>query len=261
VKCSSNVRQLTSAPIMFSQEHRGHVPACSDTAFASVNDPQKRNFSYRDNGGVDELLDWASAVLRYLGDRTQTDFQKAAPDKSRVFQCPSDSDQDLNPPGHRIYNDVTNAVSMYQTVSYAYNADVACLLNSAGQGKFANDTNLMNVFGGAKDPTGKGQPLNARYNKIARPAETLLFADGCIRLSTTFSGSPLANPEVLVYTTSFLTGGTMMDIYKDTTVQTMGKKIPLKRHNGRINIGFADGHAECLGQDQWNRVRVSPYRF
>jgi prepilin-type processing-associated H-X9-DG protein len=206
------------------------------------------------------LLDWASAILRYMGDRTQTDFQKAPPDKSRVFQCPSDSDLDASPPGHRIYNDVTNSVSMYQAVSYAYNADVACLLNSSGQGKFANDSNLMNVFGGTKDLTNRGRPLNGRYNKIAKPAETLLFADGCIRLPSTFSGSPLANPEVLVYTSSFVTGGTLLDMYKDT-LQNLGQKIPLKRHNRRLNIGFADGHAETLAQDQWNRVRVSPYRF
>src|SRR5581483_6643784 len=111
VKCSSNVRQLVSATVMFAQEHHGHCPPCSDTSLAALNDPLKQNFSYRDNGGSDELNDWASAILRYMGDRTQTDFQKAPPDKSRVFQCPSDPDLDLPQPGHRIFNDVTNSVS------------------------------------------------------------------------------------------------------------------------------------------------------
>src|SRR5262245_16061502 len=69
VACSANARQLASAAIMFAQEHRGHCPPCSDTFFAKFNDPLKQNFTYRDNGGSDELLDWASALLRYMGDR------------------------------------------------------------------------------------------------------------------------------------------------------------------------------------------------
>jgi prepilin-type N-terminal cleavage/methylation domain-containing protein/prepilin-type processing-associated H-X9-DG protein len=260
VKCSSNVRQLASAAMMFAQEHRGRVPASSDAAFAAINDPLKQYFTYRDNGGIDEMHDWASAILRYCGDRSQTDFQKAPPDKSQVFRCPSDPDMDLPQPGHRIYNDVTNAVSNYQAVSYAYNADISCLLNANGQGKYANDANLMNVFGGLKDKLGRGKPLAGRLDRVAKPAETLLFADGCIRLPTAFTGAPLANPEVLVYTSSFVAGGTLRDVANDT-LQSMGKKIPLQRHNKRINIGFADGHAETLGSDQWHRVRISPYRF
>jgi prepilin-type processing-associated H-X9-DG protein len=55
-------------------------------------------------------------------------------------------------------------------------------------------------------------------------------------------------------------GGTMLDIMKDT-VQHMGDKIPSKRHKQRLNIGFADGHAQNVGPDQFFRVRVSPYRF
>ena len=263
VKCSSNVRQLSSACIMFAQDHRGHVPPCSDTSLASVNDPLKRNFSYRDNGGSDELNDWASAVLRYMGDRSLTDFQKAPPDKSRVFQCPSDSDLDLPQPGHRLFNDVTNSVSPYQAVSYGCNADIACLLTASGAGNF-NAGGLVSIYAGPKDAANHGKPLNARYDKIAKPAETLLFADCGIRVDPFVSSVPspqYAYAEVLVYTTSTLTGGTVRDIAQNTTGLNMAQKIPVRRHNKRINIGFADGHAETLGADQWYRVRVSPYRF
>jgi len=68
------------------------------------------------------------------------------------------------------------------------------------------------------------------------------------------------NPGLPPLSTSFLAGGTMLDIMKDT-VQHMGDKIPSKRHKQRLNIGFADGHAENVGPDQFFRVRVSPYRF
>ncbi len=263
IKCSSNVRQLATATMMFAVDHHGHCPPCSDNSLAAINDPLKQNFSYRDNSGVDELNDWASAILRYMGDRSLTDFQKAPADKSRVFQCPSDPDLDLSPPGNQLFNDVTNSTSNYQMVSYGYNADVSCLLNSAGRGQFdKNAGNLVNVYAGTKDIAGKGQPLNAHLNKIIKPAETMLFADCCIRRQAAWSGTFITDPEVLVYTTTpatvALTGGTMLNISKDAM---LSQKIPYNRHNKRINIGFADGHAECLGNDQWYRVRVSPYRF
>src|SRR3954447_17509106 len=74
VACCSNARQLALGAVMFAQEHRGHCPPCSDTVFAAYNDPYKQNFSYRNNGGTDEMHDWASALLPYMGDRSQTDF-------------------------------------------------------------------------------------------------------------------------------------------------------------------------------------------
>ena len=261
IACSSNARQLASAAIIFAQEHGGHVPACSDTAFAATNDPFKKNFSYRDNGGVDQLKDWASALLPYMGDRSLTDFQKAPPNKQKVFQCPSDiwmtNGYGADPPGHRLYNNVTNSASGYQLVSYGYNADVASLIDAGGVGRFANDGNSMSVYGGI-------QPLNARYSKIARPAETLLFADCGTRPFNSPGTAPLDNNELLFYTTNFLTPakvtspGTLLGISLKSNLQG---RIPYDRHKARINIAFADGHAETLGKDQFYRVRVSPYRF
>ena len=50
-------------------------------------------------------------------------------------------------------------------------------------------------------------------------------------------------------------------LYGISVKSNLQKRIPLERHKGRLNIAFCDGHAETLGQDQWFRVRVSPYRF
>ena len=265
VVCCSNARQLASAAIMFAQEHQGHVPPCSDTAFAAINDPAKRNFSYRANAGVDQLQDWASALLPYMGDRSVIDFQKAPPNKIKVFQCPSDIWISAEQPGHRLYNDVTNSASPYQTVSYGYNADISCLLDAAGTGRFANDGNYVSVYNGPLDPVKSGgQPLNARFNKVARPAETLLFADCGTRPLQGTPNAPLDNNEILYYTTNFMKAATNPSpgtLYGISVKSNLQKRIPLERHKGRLNIAFCDGHAETLGQDQWFRVRVSPYRF
>src|SRR6185436_1004688 len=54
IACSSNVRQLATAAMLFAQEHHGHVPACTDTTLAigpyGFHDPLKQNFSYRNTG-------------------------------------------------------------------------------------------------------------------------------------------------------------------------------------------------------------------
>src|SRR5580692_6128012 len=166
LQCSSNVRQLAMATLMFAQEHHGRAPACSDNSFAIYNDPYKQNFSYRNNNGTDELQDWASALLPYFGDRSLTDFQSAPTDKTKVFQCPSDPWMNNIQPGYRLYNDVTNSTSPYQAVSYGYNADIGCLLNANGSGVFANDGNLISVFDGPPDNSSppNGKPLAGNLN-------------------------------------------------------------------------------------------------
>ena len=262
ILCTSNTRQLTMAAIMFQQDHHGFLPPSSDNAFAAIHDPSHTNFSYRLNAGVGALQDWASALLPYMGDRSVTDFQKAPPDKSKVFRCPSDVWMDDPQPGHKLYNNVTNGVNGgYQAISYGYNADISCLLNSAGTGVFANDANVMSVYAGPPDSAGRGQPLACRYNRISNASQTLLFADCCGTRPRTAAaaGAPLNDNESLYYTTNFLkTGGTMLDI---SVKSNFMDHIPYNRHHGRISVAFADGHAESVGKDRFAEVRVSPYRY
>jgi prepilin-type N-terminal cleavage/methylation domain-containing protein/prepilin-type processing-associated H-X9-DG protein len=259
IQCSSNARQLATAAMMFAGEHHGHVPACSDTAVAAINDPFKQNFSYRNNGGVDELHDWASALLPYMGDRSLTDFQKAPPDKSKVYRCPSDPWMDNAQPGYMLVNDVTNSVSPYQAISYGYNADISCLVDATGKPYF-NPGGTYAFYGAT------GKPLCGHFDKVYKPAETLLFADCGVRPGqATSSSQRLENSDALYYSTNGMTKnnigtappGTLLAV---TNRLALGWRIPYIRHRARINIAFCDGHAETLGKDQFYRVRVTPYR-
>jgi prepilin-type processing-associated H-X9-DG protein len=267
VACCSNARQLATAAIMFAQEHHGHIPPCTDAQFAAVNDPYKQNFSYRNNGGADELHDWASALLPYMGDRSQTDFQKASPDKSRVFRCPADPWMDNQQPGYRLFNDVTNGVSPFQAVSYGYNADMACLLDATGIGRFNATSSTISVYNGPPDKAGSGSPLGCLIGRVYKPAETLLFAD-CGNRPEVTAGIPLDMNDILYYTTNGLTKFNAVPIAKTwpgslqavSNKLNLGNRIPYNRHRGRISIAFCDGHAETIGKDEFYRVRVSPYR-
>lgn len=272
VSCESNVRQLCLAAIMFSQEHKGRIPPSSDTAFAAVNDPSFQYFSYRYDAvnNKQNLRDWASALLPYMGDKSQVDFQTASPDKSKVFRCPSEPMMDVTPNGgFRLYNNVTNSVSNYQLVSYGYNADVSCLLDAGGKGRFENSSNTINVYAGPADSAGNGRPLNCRYDRIYKSAETLLFADCGTRPFNSTGTAPLDNNESLYYHTNNGStaktaagvpspGGTL---YTITLKSNLATRIPYNRHRKRINVGFADGHAENVGVDGFKGVRISPYRY
>jgi prepilin-type processing-associated H-X9-DG protein/prepilin-type N-terminal cleavage/methylation domain-containing protein len=262
LQCTSNIRQLAMAAITFAQEHHQHIPVCSDNSLVvgvnSFNDPYKQNFSYRATGSplADELQDWASALLPYMGDRSLTDFQKAPTDKTKVFQCPSDPWMNDPQPGYRLFNDVSNTVSNFQPISYGYNADIGCLTDSAGVGRFAASTASVTVFNGPA-------PLGGFFGHIYKPAETLLFAD-CGNRPEVAGNTPLDYNDVLYYTTNAnnltksISPGTMLG--ESLKVNFLGR-IPYIRHRNRINIAFADGHAENVGKDGFYKVRISPYRF
>jgi prepilin-type processing-associated H-X9-DG protein len=49
-------------------------------------------------------------------------------------------------------------------------------------------------------------------------------------------------------------------LYNVLNAPWLGNRIPIQRHKGKINIVFADGHAETVlvGKDML-KVRVSPY--
>src|SRR4051812_31561444 len=63
VACASNARQLALAVRLFSQEHRGYMPALSDKAWAYQNDPSRSIWVYRSTTNPPVLLDWASSLL------------------------------------------------------------------------------------------------------------------------------------------------------------------------------------------------------
>ena len=293
VKCLSNVRQITLASKMFAADHQGCIPTCTSdyptgTSYPRLVDPYRQKFIWRyvagqSTGGV--LAEWASSLLPYLGfkqlDVDNFENQIALPTPGgltvKVFQCPSDPALDMPTPGYLLYNN-TSPATAYVPISYGLNADITSLSDPTAVQSgpsplpvYFNNSNTLIVSG---SPPGN-QPINCRIDRVPFPAETLLFADCGNRVpNPDRAGNPCDWPDVLYYTSnsdaSLATSTTPNTSI--LTMDTMSKaswlvnKIPTARHGStagkdiKINIGFADGHAETVPASGLNKVRISPYK-
>ncbi|WP_428940467.1 type II secretion system protein [Fontivita pretiosa] len=290
VKCLANLSQLSTAATIMATDRKGHIQPASEKETVIAHDTYRRKFIYRLGGNVPVPADWASGLLIYLGDRSgQTFFESR--DKSQVFRCPSDPWIDANPSGYLMI--VNLGLNFYTPLSYGINVDIASLTKSDGFGQFNYSGNVgvwmsTSVYPGMKKT---GRPLDARLDKVIRPAETLLFADcgvrpivgpnGAVVSSVPGNANGLDYSATQAYSTNYIENNTSIpDEIKGTLegvakTPWLGRRIPYTRHgaakqygsnfwevrNGRINVGFADGHAETVLAEDFRKVRVSPYRF
>lgn len=309
VQCQSNLRQMVTAAILCAQDHHGYMPTCSDAHYALPFDQDfsglpVSKFSYRDftggnpvNGMEWAVLDWASALIPYLGQGSagqgNNNFTFTANGllQSKVFQCPSDVWMSDSNPGYAMINNVVNPPPgskppfSYQPVSYGINADITMIVTSNGTPAFEAPHNVS-VYAGPTNGGGLiGQPMCCRLGGVYKPAETMLFADCGTRpysaaasTGSALGNVPLVDNDCLYYSTVYITtlalvaktipGGTLGAI----APTVLGNRIPLAkaptnpwkvdRHSGGLmNVGFCDGHVESLGYGDLSKVRVSPWRY
>jgi prepilin-type N-terminal cleavage/methylation domain-containing protein/prepilin-type processing-associated H-X9-DG protein len=255
VQCLSNVRQLGMAAMLHAHERGGYVPPATDHwLVVNHHDPGKSKFHYRDDGF---LMDWASALLHYMGRTGSRDnFQDLPLDQHKIFRCPSDPWLNAAPPGLRIGINVTHE---YQEVSYGINADIASFTNEVGLGHFTYD-HWLGVYRSER-PYGTneyGAPLNGRIHRVYRASETLLFADCGTRPHLPPFRVGIEDNRVLAYSSHWSGGGTLRTSY---LAPWLRDKIPLDRHRERVNVVFVDGHAASVPLSEFDRVRLSPYRW
>jgi prepilin-type N-terminal cleavage/methylation domain-containing protein/prepilin-type processing-associated H-X9-DG protein len=290
-QCLSNARQLTMAAMLFAHEHRGYLPTASDDEWAKLNDPMRQKWAYRNDptaaSGI-TVYDWASSLIPYLGGKMGQTFATAPEAQSKVFRCPADQWLDVPDPGYRIFQNVPDP-PRYHSVSYGYNADIACVsANRPGQpyqGRFGKSDQVGVLWGPTSPAYTKpllGHPLQAKLGKVHKPAEVLLFADCGTRPQAGSFVAPLDYNDCLYYTTNFMVDNTSLPPEDKGKLSGVLKtdwlklRIPMLRHGGKIrvpaqgttpptyteckvNVAFADGHAETVLQGEFNRVRITPY--
>ena len=188
VKCLANLHQLSLATIMFAQDHKGYMPTCSDSHFAAAADTYHTKWLWRANAdGSSSMMDSFSSLISYLGVKysDNNSFMIKPGTQSKVFVCPSDTNQDGSPTaGYRIFNNIdpsvmTNDPNGDCPISYGVTpispASMAPtgVWGSSNTGWF-NTGGSVSVAGGPVVNGGPPQPLQAQLFKVWQSATCLL---------------------------------------------------------------------------------------
>jgi prepilin-type processing-associated H-X9-DG protein len=286
-KCMANLRSIGQAAFNMSVERKGYIQTVVDDKIAAKIDPTHEKFIYRPDG---YLADFASAYTMFVGRRSGANFQDARKDQIKLWECPGDRWLDQSQQaGYQLYNNVTSTPDDFGffRISYGVNADI-CVLNINGVSAFTSGASPNTIYpvGGPPPYAGTGnklgQALGSRLDKVYKPAEVLLFSDCGVRPAKANNTNVLDGSDVLYITSNYQNGGRPLDAGELGTMagsmkcDWLGNKFPFDRHGGkmitapvpggigkyaggRINVCFADGHAETVALEDLKRVRISPF--
>jgi len=280
-QCLSNIKQMDTAAMAFAADHRFHVQISSSDTFW-VPDPLPSALRGRvamllDKPGLppfepNRIKDWASAMVPYMGGDPADDFEAADTKVSKVFICPSDPNHDVPNPGYTIHNNISGGNKDFLPISYGVNADATTYDNGTrgdGKGQWAGGFSLR---------PWKGDVTDGSLDAIRSTSKTMLFAD-CGTRSLVTGGALASSGNQLFYTASTQLAGSGLDIEILGTMAAVEKKsnlrhrIPLAsnennadavgpadRHNDRINVAYADGHAASSGVDGFDDIYLTPHK-
>jgi prepilin-type N-terminal cleavage/methylation domain-containing protein/prepilin-type processing-associated H-X9-DG protein len=262
--CLSNVRQMSIAANTFAAEHKQHTQISStDTIWGNNPVPSDlRGKVSLYSGGSSRIKDWASALVPFMGGGADDQFDKADPQVSKAFRCPSDPHEG----GHMVGNNISSGLGDRKPISYAVNADVTTY-------RQPTDTNQSFWgFGQMIQPEG-GLPVSGNLDALKSRSRVMLFADGGTRKpgEDATNPGPVNNGNVLMYIGIPSAWGAPADeagTFRATYTQLWARpKLPIRdnaededRHNNGMSIAFADGHASNLQPDQFKDVYMSPHK-
>jgi prepilin-type processing-associated H-X9-DG protein len=259
VQCLSNIRQISTACIMFANEHNGLMPGAAgygstryDSATraivpliaASDSDPVYQDpadwiawqrkideFTGRKNTTPSQNITY-SALAPYLGikkrvHKSDAEANTIAPTADALFRCPSDHVEQRNSP----------ADTSHGFYRYSYTINVG----------YANPVRTYPGFARGQRSDGT---FNGKISSIKSPAEKVLFM--CEDERTIRSGAFV--PDLNLFAAGMLCDN-VASRHEMRQVRTVNNQFKREHVNAqaRGNVGFADGHAEFF--DRINALR------
>ena len=258
VTCMSNLRQITAAALMHAQDHHGYLPLAGeivtspftssdrDAMATALNDPLRRRYSYAtctDRDGMFIIVPLPGALAAHMGYKLLPwddwdKFDQALNELKfwRRFSCPS-TDSFAKPRASSDPNDTTPV-----------GQGTMMIVNTGGSAIAGWSTNSdygfnEGVFGYHGTPRYADRRLRGKLVKVGRAEQAVLFTDAKIRDKP--AASWMKDPWIC-WTPNLDSKGAVMlahALAKDGKVLD-GSMFDTKRHGGRINIAFADGHVQ-----------------
>ena len=230
VKCLNNLRQIATGGTIHANRHKGFYPLAGNLQTPSVlphhlGDPDRVRYTYYEPPNQSaHLASFHGAIGWVFGSRGGLDeftfnAQVAAENDPlgflRMFYCPSD-------------------LSRPEEMTYAY------VYYSGGYGWYLRQSYVVN-----EGFLGWNDALNRRrgnVNRIARPSEVFLAMDGRT------GGTSRRVGQMSFATIANKTTGrsTLADALQGNARAGDPENFDPKRHRGRVNVSFLDGHAESF---------------
>lgn len=273
-QCLSNIRQMDTAAMAFAADHKFHVQISSTDQFWVPNslpsELRGRQAMFPDQTGANKgrVKDWASAIVPYLGDGT--DFEDTDTKVTKAFTCPSDPNQEVDPTGYQIFNNISGGVGKEnKPISYGINADATTYNNNGASpgGEWASGLTII---------PHKGDVTSGSLDMVRSTSNVMMYADCGTKKEV---GTPLlrAGDQLFYSATTNLLGSGLDD--QDRDIGTLSaveqnsvarNRIPLSdndsaagsgdRHGDKINVAFADGHAASFAPGAFSEVYLSPHK-
>jgi prepilin-type processing-associated H-X9-DG protein len=279
VQCSSNLRQIANACMLHAQEHGGYLPLAGDlevppgtkleTLPQALSDSQFKRYAWvgRPMAGWIRPAPFVAGLAPYLGvtglpmdnwytlDQELNDREGAW----KRFMCP---DTDALERGKMFIDDPLdkNIAGQGFMMNFRY--------STGGSGGGIHDLWWAHntcygfnegIFGFHHDAAYEHNRLRGHLSRVRKASEVAIFTDANTRKSRPIPGVDLG----WISWTPSVTGtgpATLGDAFAGNGRVDHNDSFDMKRHGGRINVGFADGHVETfmLTQKDLDRVYIVP---
>jgi prepilin-type processing-associated H-X9-DG protein len=240
LKCLANERSIMQSMQIHANEHQGYMPAIGLVPYganpAGMHDDRMKRYEYYNDGGKQRPMGIPGALAKYMGQEVD-DTNKASLEANlntgtirKMFICPSDKDGGRK--GFTVEDTGWNGpVSI---TSYAFN-EAALGFGDPADG-------ITGVKGHSR--------AEGNISRMRHSSDLMMLTDG----------NPRGGDGGLQMYYDHDPNCTLGDVLRSTgSPKDCGDKTLLDkvRHGGRINIGFADGHAASVVLNEGELDKIS----
>jgi prepilin-type processing-associated H-X9-DG protein/prepilin-type N-terminal cleavage/methylation domain-containing protein len=264
LKCSSNLRQVYQGCIMHAQEHSGYLPLAgqlnvegfigggAEMISAAFGDERRKRYTYswQPQQQIHLIAPLPAAMAQYVGVRNLSfdDWHQLDQELNntrgvwQMFMCPETDALDRG----RASGDPNDSTPTIQGAMMLLSIKGSINSYWSTNSDFAMNEGLL---GFDYRTQYKPRRLAGKTSYIERASETMLLCDA--KLSSTIPPNFPSNfqcPWITMAPSLNSTGPvTLADVLaQNDLVEKMRAEIDQRRHKGRMNICFADGHVETI---------------